>query len=266
MDIESWDPDEINLDRPVDLREYPIIPEWVQTRINQSDEDSLSDVFPSQYPTKLSGGTSKLAGHPNQKLYPITVFSLVQLLSVETGGEYFELYEIQNKHKNRLWQYEFKYVNETYRGVIESLVETDILVKRQIDGKTKYGLPDDEPVARAFRPGDSKCLLDDIVVDDPTTPKEIHQSTILPISLVPRRSINRSPSLGPFAALWDNGYLFSAVGTLLSVGYADLPLVDLFDPTSPLLVICWAVISLGSAMMLVSILDEFRVGYQIGTY
>ena len=253
----------ISLDQEYELQEYPVIPQWAYDRIDENDDVQLLDVFPSEK-NVLAARLEGFTGNTTRELYPVTVFSLIQLLVAERGSRYFTLYEIMEQHKNGLWEYEYKYNEKTYRGILRNLVEVNILEELPSNKRIKYQIPDNESVAPAFDPDNADSILDDIVVDPPTKQKEEYQNTWIPISLQSLEVNPKDAMSGPFGfgTLWHSSWMFLATWFLLSVAWASRPWMETFDPTASIIVVFWALISVATASLVVDTFDQGRRGYQ----
>jgi hypothetical protein len=166
------------------------------------------------------------------------------------------------RHKKRLWEYEYKYNEKTYRGILRNLVEVNLLEELPSNKRIKYQIPENESVAPAFDPDNADSILDDIVVDPPTKKKEEYQSTWIPISLQPLEINPKDALSGPFGTLWHSGWIFLATWFGLSVAWASRPWMETFDPTASIIVVFWALISVATAALVVDTLDQTRRGYQ----
>ena len=249
----------INLDEPFDLWEYDILPEWAQKEICEKRKEELYQVFPSKE-TRMHALMRGSKEVENRELFPVTVFSLLQLLTTEQNSRYFTSEEIRRRHKDDIWKCEYKYDSDTYWLIFQRLLEYELIQTERFDGKIHYGLPEGESVSPIFDDDHSDCQLEHIVVDSPT-PKEKYQSTWVPI---PTRGRQLKSNLqGPFGTLFKSGFIFVAAGAVLSVGYADSTFLNLFDPTSPLLAVFGAMISFGIAAMAVAVLDHISIQYDI---
>lgn len=251
----------INLDEPFDLWEYDILPEWAQKEICEERGEELYQVFPSKE-TRMDALMRGSKEVENRELFPVTVFSLLQLLTTEQNSRYFTSEEIRRRHKDDIWKGVYKYDSDTYWLIFQRLLEYDLIQTEQYDGKVQYGLPEGESVSPIFDDSHSDCQLENIVVDSPTL-KEEYKSTWVPIAT--RGRVLKSKLQGPFGTLFRSGFIFAAAGAVLSVGYADGTFLNLFDPTTPLLAVFGAIISVGIASMFVALLDHISLHYDIAT-
>jgi len=249
----------INLDQPGDLRDASVIPWWAKCEIEKNDGIQLYDIFPSKqdlFEAHQSGRKDL-----NRKIYPLTLFSLIQLLTAERNENYFSSREIRLRHKKWMSQYEDKCDKETYRVIFQQLISVGLIDTKEY-GELKYGLPEGKSVAPTFDPANAKNRLDDIVFDSPTKKKEEYRNTWVPISLQPLEVNPKDALSGPFGTLWHSSWIFLATWFLLSVAWASRPWMETFDPTASIIVVFWALISVATAALVVDVLDQVRRGYQ----
>jgi len=249
---------DINLDRPYDLDTDFVLPDWVAETIAQSDDYSFEDVFVSQ--TQNVSEFCKQIG--KQKLYPLTVFCLLQLLTANRGESYHRLGAIIDQHKQWKIGYERDPSKGTYWKHVDELVAAGVITRVNDGSTTKFGLPEGRDLAPAFDPGNPDNALDRTTMDDPT-PRDAFESVLWPtLRNIDRPPIPAASSVGPVPNPWVGGLNLLLTGVGLTALYLSTPIFGSPDLTTPAPAILWLVMSVGIAAMVVDTLDQFRTGYQ----
>jgi hypothetical protein len=249
---------DINIDRPYYLETDVVLADWVEDTIAQSDDDSFEDVFVSQ-----KQNTSEFCERLNkQKLYPLTVFCLLQLLTANREASHHRLGAIIDQHKQWKIGYERPISDETYENHVGELVDAGVIREVEDGSTTKFGLPEGRDLAPAFDPANPDNALDRITMDDPI-PSDNFETMLWPVL----RNIDRPPipaasSIGPIPNPWVGGLNLLLTGLGLTALYASTPIFGSPDLTTPAPALLWAVLSVGIAAMVVDALDQVRTGYQ----
>jgi len=250
---------DINIDRPHDLDTDFVLPDWVAETIAQSDDYSFEDVFVSQ---TQQNKIERVKQQGKQKLYPLTTFCLLQLLTANRGESYHQLDSIIGQHKQWKIGYERDPSRGTYWKHVDELVAAGV-IRRVKDGqKTKFGLPEGHDLAPAFDPDNPDNALDRITMDDPT-PRDGFESVLWPtLRNIDRPPIPAASSVGPVPNPWVGGLNLLMTGVGLTALYVSTPILGSPDLTTPAPAMLWLVMSVGIAAMVVDALDQFRTGYQ----